>query len=271
MRSAENLDFDGNAVQLEPDVKTGAAPESDEKPRHRGRPKGSRNRTTRLAKEAIAAAAPHDFLIRIMQGRKFKRAGVDGGKATTDCYPTLAQSITAAETLLRKIAPDVKAMEIGGIPGGEPLETRNMQISATTAEVMAAMAARPDDPLGGVDGETAAKLTAGLNFIAGAQQGAAALAAIDAQRKAGAARVNGAAPVEESPEPEPTQPGDEIDIGGGLVAVRHDDDGEGQRWQLVRRSDAGDTPLRLFRAVHDGTARQRVMSYVDAARAEGVL
>ena len=87
-----------------------------EKPRRRGRPLGVPNKVGRIAKEAIAEAEPHSFLIRIMEGRKFKRAGSDGGQRTVACYPTLAESISAAETLLRKIVPDLKSQELTGDP-----------------------------------------------------------------------------------------------------------------------------------------------------------
>ncbi len=87
-----------------------------EKLNRRGRPKGSMNKTTRLAKEAISEAEPHQFLIRVMEGRKFRRAGTEGARKTTDCYPTLHESISAAELLLRKIVPDLKSQELTGDP-----------------------------------------------------------------------------------------------------------------------------------------------------------
>ncbi len=89
------------------------------KPR-RGRPRGVPNKVNRIAKEAIVQAEPHSFLIRVMEGRKFKRAGTEGAQRTTACYPTLTESISAAETLLKKIAPDLKSQELSG-PDGAPL------------------------------------------------------------------------------------------------------------------------------------------------------
>jgi hypothetical protein len=86
----------------------------------RGRRKGSVNKTNRIAKQAIVEAEPHMFLIKVMKGQKFRRAGSEGGRRTVDCYPTLRESISAGETLLRKIAPDMKAQELSG-PDGEPI------------------------------------------------------------------------------------------------------------------------------------------------------
>ena len=106
-----------------PDVQTGSAPcapkSAPTKPR-RGRPKGSVNRTNKIAKEAITEAAPHAFLIRIMEGRKFMRAAEDGAKRKVACYPTLQESTAAARTLLAKTCPDMKAVELAG-KDGEPL------------------------------------------------------------------------------------------------------------------------------------------------------
>ncbi len=87
-----------------------------------------------MAKEAIVEAEPHQFLIRVMDGRKFRRAGDDGGRRTTDCYPTLPQSIDAAQLLLRKIAPDLRAQEITGADGG-PLETIHTNIQEASQRV----------------------------------------------------------------------------------------------------------------------------------------
>ncbi len=108
---------------------TVSADSAPTQPSRRGRPKGSVNKVNRIAKEAILAAAPHHFLIRIMEGRKFKRAGEEAGRRTVDCYPTLLQSITAAEVLLRKVAPDIKAVEVSG-PEDSPIEQRTEIVAA---------------------------------------------------------------------------------------------------------------------------------------------
>ncbi|MEE8225403.1 MAG: hypothetical protein V3R30_01165 [Kiloniellales bacterium] len=123
-----------------------------------GRPKGVPNKVNRIAKEAILEAEPHVFLVRIMEGRKFKRAGSDAGRKTVACYPMLEQSITAAENLLRKICPDVRATELSG-PGGQPIEQRTELIESAkrVAEVFTEVADTPapaevmtDESLGAV-------------------------------------------------------------------------------------------------------------------------
>ena len=127
MVSEESVENQGVAVEVSDQAsvfETGAAscaPKSA--PAKRGRPKGSVNKTNKVAKEAITEAAPHNFLIRVMDGRKFMRAAEEGSKRRTECYPTLSESTAAAETLLRKIAPDMRSQEISG-PDGGPIETR---------------------------------------------------------------------------------------------------------------------------------------------------
>ncbi len=107
----------GETVTSENAPKTGPG-----KPARRGRPKGVPNKVNRIAKEAIADAEPHSFLIRIMEGRKFMRAGTEGAKRRVECYPTLRESVSAAETLLRKISPDLRATELTGKDGTPLIE-----------------------------------------------------------------------------------------------------------------------------------------------------
>jgi len=109
-------------------VATADAPTAEKPKRRGGRPKGSVNKTTRAAKEAIAEAEPERVLIRIMNGEKFMRAPEPGAKRKVACYPTLAETAKAADTLLRKICPDVKAVELGGIPDGEPVKVASEKV-----------------------------------------------------------------------------------------------------------------------------------------------
>jgi hypothetical protein len=89
----------------------------------RGRLKGVPNKITRSIKEEIREADPAQFLIRVMQGRCFKRAAEPGARHTVSVFPTLQESIDAGETLLRKIAADLKATELSG-PGENAIEIR---------------------------------------------------------------------------------------------------------------------------------------------------
>ncbi len=134
-------------------VPSEAAPESAPAKPRRGRPKGSVNKTNKIAKEAITEAAPHAFLIRIMEGRKFMRAAEDGAKRKVACYPTLQESTAAARTLLAKTCPDMKAVELAG-PNAEPLipHWSDKELARRVALILT----KP-----GVEGEEVAALTEG--------------------------------------------------------------------------------------------------------------
>jgi hypothetical protein len=116
--------------------------------RRLGRPRGVPNKTTRAAKEAITDAAPWELLVRVMRGQTFKRADEEGARRAVGVRPTLTQSIAAAEALLRKVCPDMKATELSG-PGGGPIasETRvehreTLQEAARAVHAAAMLAAR---------------------------------------------------------------------------------------------------------------------------------
>jgi len=79
-----------------------------------GRPKGSMGRVQGIVRQAILEAEPEKFLIRVMEGRAHKRAGSEGGRRTVTVFPTLQESVAAAEALLRKVAADLKAVEVTG-------------------------------------------------------------------------------------------------------------------------------------------------------------
>jgi hypothetical protein len=104
--------------------------------KRRGRPKGSKNRVSKIGKEAIADAAPWEFLIRVMEGRVFKRAPETHARRTAPVRPTLEQSITAAEVLLRKVAADLKATELSG-PDGAPIESTTINVAASGPDARA--------------------------------------------------------------------------------------------------------------------------------------
>ena len=132
MDGKETLEYQEVASETPPNgavdetVSGETAPESAPKKRSRGRPKGSVNKINKIARQAISDAAPHAFLIKIMQGRQFMRAVEEGVKYRVKCFPTLRESTTAAEILLRKVSPDMRAVEIGGIPDGEPVGVKRV-------------------------------------------------------------------------------------------------------------------------------------------------
>jgi hypothetical protein len=48
-----------------------------------------------------------------------KAAAEPGSSKSTQIFPTLAERLRAAETLARKIVPDVRAVEVTGAAGGD--------------------------------------------------------------------------------------------------------------------------------------------------------
>jgi hypothetical protein len=109
--------------------------------KRRGRPPGVPNKIARFGKEIINEAAPWDLLIRVMEGRTFRRAEKAGARRSAPVRPTLEQSIAAAEILMRKVIPDLKSNELTGANGG-PIESRstNVHINGTRlAEAVAAV------------------------------------------------------------------------------------------------------------------------------------
>lgn len=137
-------------------------------PKKAGRPKGSRNKTTRAVKELIQEAHPEQMLIRVMKGQKFMRAADAGSKRRTEAYPTLAESISAAQILLRKVAPDIKATEISG-PDGAPIQTQHEQIDAVAEKATKLIGTAPDEAIN--DDDSLRSLQA-LNYVV-AQKAAA--------------------------------------------------------------------------------------------------
>ena len=68
-------------------------------------------------------ADPLEFLCKICRGDRLTAAPEPGATSKTWWYPTGDQRITAAQTLARKVLPDMKAVEVAG-PLGEPLSVR---------------------------------------------------------------------------------------------------------------------------------------------------
>ena len=89
-----------------------------------GRQKGTPNRDRSATIERIQKEAdPLLFLCKVCRGDRMEAAPEPGSKKRGWWYPTGDQRISAAQTLSRKVLPDMKAVELGG-PLGEPLSVR---------------------------------------------------------------------------------------------------------------------------------------------------
>ncbi len=85
-----------------------------------GRKKGTPNRVTQITRAYITKeGAPIRVLCQIASGKKMKAAAESGSPKQAKIFPTLAERLRAAETLARKIVPDVKAVEVTGAAGGD--------------------------------------------------------------------------------------------------------------------------------------------------------
>ena len=89
-----------------------------------GRQKGTCNKDRAATVERIMLEAdPLGFLCSVCKGHRMQAAPEPGAKNRTWWYPTGDQRISVAQTLARKVLPDMKAVEIAG-PLGEPLSVR---------------------------------------------------------------------------------------------------------------------------------------------------
>lgn len=94
-----------------------------------GRKKGTPNHSTVQTRERIAKEAdPIGFLIGVSRGLQFERAPNPNSNERVKVRPTLEQSIGAAQTLARKIVPDMRAVEVSG-DAGVPLHV-NISLGA---------------------------------------------------------------------------------------------------------------------------------------------
>ncbi len=180
---AEILAFRGSGDELETENETVSASAARAK-RRPGRPQGSKNKVPKAVKEAILEADPVNHLIRVMKGQKFMRAVDEGGKRRIAVYPTLVESNRAAETLLRKVAADLKAVEVDA-------RNENTNTHAFTT---------PEDRE-----QAAAEWRALLGDFRAPAPPAGERAAFKAAL--------------ESPGPEPPKVGDKIDAGFGITAI----------------------------------------------------
>lgn len=89
-----------------------------------GRQKGTRNKDRAATVERIMHMAdPLEFLCKVCRGDRLEAAPEPGAKKRSFWYPTGDQRLTAAQTLARKVLPDMKAVELAG-PEGEPMIAR---------------------------------------------------------------------------------------------------------------------------------------------------
>ncbi len=85
-----------------------------------GRKKGTPNKVNQVTRSYITKeGAPIRVLCQIASGKKMKAAAEPGSPKQAKIFPTLAERLRAAETLARKIVPDVKAVEVTGAAGGD--------------------------------------------------------------------------------------------------------------------------------------------------------
>ena len=89
-----------------------------------GRKPGTPNKDRAATVERIMREAdPILFLCKVSRGDRMAAALEPGAKKRVFWYPTGDQRISAAQTLARKVLPDMKAIEHAG-PLGEPLSVR---------------------------------------------------------------------------------------------------------------------------------------------------
>ena len=89
-----------------------------------GRKRGTCNKDRAATVEKIMRLAdPLEFLCKICRGDRMEAAPESGAKKKGWWFPTGDQRISAAQTLARKVMPDMKAVEHSG-PLGEPLSVR---------------------------------------------------------------------------------------------------------------------------------------------------
>ncbi len=89
-----------------------------------GRQKGTCNKDRAATVERIQKEAdPLGFLCKVCRGDRMAAAAEPGAKKRTWWVSTGDQRITAAQTLARKVMPDMKSIEHAG-PLGEPLSVR---------------------------------------------------------------------------------------------------------------------------------------------------
>ena len=80
-----------------------------------GRKKGTCNKDRTATVERIQKLAdPIGFLMRIMNGEEIEAAVEKDSTSVMKVRPTMEQRLSAAQALAKKVAPDMKAVEMSG-------------------------------------------------------------------------------------------------------------------------------------------------------------
>ena len=121
--SDEQVEVTGSAEAVALPARSVGRPRGLGKVPGSGRKPGQVNKITKDIKEIIMKRGkPLELLCDVVRGKKI-RVGPQAGPGEPEfVYPSLADRLIAARTLLGKIAPDMKATEITGVDGG-PIET----------------------------------------------------------------------------------------------------------------------------------------------------
>ncbi len=122
--TATDLSCAGAGAASSPGVPAKRPPgrqKGEPRPPGAGRKKGTPNKLTQLTRAYIAKeGCPIRLLCAIASGKPIKAAAEPGSTKRVKIIPTLMERLRAAETLARKIVPDMKAVEYSG-PEGENL------------------------------------------------------------------------------------------------------------------------------------------------------
>ena len=120
-------------------------------PKSGGRAKGTPNKDRAATIERIMREAdPLGFLCKVANGDRMSAATEVGASTKSWWVPTGDQRITAAQTLLRKTLPDLKATELTGdvLPTFTTIERRIVDPASNTAEATRSRANGAAEPNG---------------------------------------------------------------------------------------------------------------------------
>ena len=184
-------------------------------PKTGGRKPGTANQLpTELRQFINQRGRPLDLLAAIAAGRQVTAADPDNPGRKIKVYPTLRERTTAAQTLLNKLLPDLRATELTGVDGG-PIaidRTSGLPEDIESARQIAFILARSDVQLAPLREEPELRPIRDVT------------------------RSQPVPPVELPPsevEPAPDDQHDVIQI-GGMTAVLHQRFPDGREWWSIR-------------------------------------